>query len=215
MSNFKEEFVSSSFFKKIIAENDVAFCYLGGSRFLEVTDEWSDYDVIFILNGGVRRDKPKEYLLWHGKKVHWYLVPYGDQMFDDWGGHLLGFIYSCLSPDFEKNILYINEENRNVYDDYVSNLKANALKASRLYCSMFSDLLNKIVEQQEIRKEDYSKVIYHLCNIASLLLDLRLDTSFLLSIKRIRWQPTLPTVKQQAVTILTKLSEEVSKNESS
>jgi hypothetical protein len=63
-------------------------------------------------------------------------------------------------------------------------------------------LVKKIIAQNDILEEDYTKYIYHLCYSVYLLLEQPFDVDFLRKIKRIRLTPVDQVYKEQAVDLL-------------
>lgn len=206
MTTFITEFVNTSYYKQLIASEDTVAVIIGGSQAPGIVDEHSDYDLIVLTRSGSWVDvSRKYYLTYKDMKVHWYLVPLDRlTVFEEQGLLRLSGLNSLRNLRSEL-FIYTNP----VYDQQVNllYLHINEIADAGVYWLVKTnyDFIHDIVQSGKILEHNYSKRIYHLCLASYQIYREPFDVKFLLSIKRIRWQPVSDEYKQLAVVRLKKL----------
>lgn len=208
MQTFIEAFRQTSYYHTIIQKENVVAVYIAGSRAFDIVDERSDYDLQVITMDGEYEDVSKKYYLtWRGVKVHWYTVPIPELTKY---GHYDSMRYvgiNALRHYRPELVIYENPKYADIlqaiYDhrDEISNI---GIYYFYYYAKSYID---RILDAGEILECHHSKRIYHLCIASYLITGDEMDKDFLLSIKRIRWQPVPEEYKRLAVERLRKLKE--------
>lgn len=206
MNSFIAEFVNTSYYKQLIARNDVVAVLISGSQALNIVDEHSDYDLVVLTTSGFWEDVSKKYYLtYKGIKVHWYRVPLDRlTIFEEQGLLRLSGLNSLrsLRPEL---FIYTNP----VYEQQIKllYLHINEIADAGVYWLVKTnyEFIQDILQTGKILEHNYSKRIYHLCVASYQIYREPLDVKFLLSIKRIKWQPVSDKYKQHAVIRLQKL----------
>jgi hypothetical protein len=177
--------------------------YISGSRLIDVIDEMSDYDIVIYTLGGEYIDSSQyEYLMYKGKKVHWYYKPINK--ISDIATYPItcgigNMFINYLCDDF---IIYKNPK----YDELVD--KIYAAKNQISYLSAYyvfivnKSLIEQILTEGHILEAHYTKYIYHMCVASYAITNEMLDKDFLADIKRIRLQPVSDKYNQLAVNRL-------------
>lgn len=196
---FIHDLQSSKYYTKLFDMYNVVMIMLVGSRKLNITDERSDYDIVVLTTNSITKF-PEECLMYHGKKVHWEYININDFVQELNPNRLLDIIMNItMKYTDDSNIIYTNNNYKYIIDYLINNKeKISRLGCINLYKSM-QEFINKILNNNEIKQELYTKFIYHLCCASYILLDETFDTDFLKNIKRIRWQPVSDSYKQLAV----------------
>ena len=203
MNDFITKLRTADCFYKYLLKDNVIGVYLAGSTCLGLDDEESDYDILILTDGDDHADISKEmYIKYKGKRFHWYYFPIKD---------LFNFFYSTdlrilcpvqLFAFFRQNVIYENPK----FNDLLTSIEQIKFEISKLAIyslfEAFDSLLNKIISQNNILQEDYTKYLYHLSYSACILLNKPFDTELLLEIKRIRRKSIEQQYKDQAVTLL-------------
>lgn len=196
---FIQDLQSSKYYTKLFDMYNVVMIMLVGSRKLNITDERSDYDIIVLTTNSITKF-PEECLMYYGKKVHWEYININNFVQELNPNRLLDIIMNMtMKYTDNSNIIYTNDNYKHIIDYLINNKeKISRLGCINLYKSM-QEFVNKILNNNEIKQELYTKFIYHLCCASYILLDEIFDIDFLKNIKRIRWQPVSEAHKQLAV----------------
>ena len=200
MTEFIEAFKNTSYYKTLIGSAEIVCIYIGGSMCCGITDERSDYDLVILTLDNEYIDASKyEYLRYKDKKVHWYYRPIEHIVRLDTKDMkaaigtviLKGFRDECI---IYKNPKYIDVID-NLYDtkDDISDLGARHLFEIK------KEYIDDILAEGKILEKHYSKHLYQLCLASYYLLHNDPDKDFLISLKRIRWQPVSDEYKKLAV----------------
>lgn len=212
MKEFIEKFKQTSYYSRLF-NTEIIGIYLLGSRCTDIVDERSDYDITIItLNGeGIVDASKHEYLIYHGKKVHWYYRSLKDLYgTDDSYEHGNGYVGAMLTRNICKDVtIYENPK----YSEQLQELHSNKFKISnsaifRLYNEL-EEYINDVISEKEILEKHYTKFLSHLCLASYYLSNEEPDKDFLRSIKRIKWQPVSEEYKQLAVKRLEVLKQEI------
>jgi len=205
MKEFIEAFKNTSYYENIFKFNptEIVFIYVSGSMLIDVTDDRSDYDIVVYTIGGEFIDASQyEYLMYRGRKVHWYFRPI-NKIFDIDNSP----VSSCIGNLFISNlcddfIIYENPKYKELIDK-IHSVK-NQLSHISAYCffNIQRDLIERILTEGKILEDHYTKYLYHLCVGSYYLTNEPLDKDFLVSLKRIRWTPVSDEYKQLAVNRL-------------
>lgn len=186
---FKEAFLTCPFWDEVFKEMGVMAIFLLGSQVTGVTDERSDYDLTIVCtNAPPKRDK--RFLLFRGHKIHWYTYSYGQFVQTKVGHPLLSYMNVLFGFLTDECVIYINEEYREQMEKLIS-LKAQiALKGAKLFYKTQREFVQSLLEQGEIKEQDFTKFLGHLCVTKAFVFPEPLDNEKILKAKRIRWQPT-------------------------
>ena len=196
---FINELTTSPYYNRIFDGHDVIMISLTGSRIIDITDELSDYDLVVITNDKEREDCVSEFLTYYSKKVHWHYIPITKLIANE-DGNLL----SCIGEvEFiglnEQKIIYANPKYLNIINFLIEKKNVIALVGAYGLVRFHDGLISKILNANEIKKENYCKYIYHLCFTSYVLLSETPNKNFLSDIKRIRWRTVSDEHKSLAV----------------
>lgn len=208
MQEFIEAFRQTSYYRSIIERDGIVAVVMGGSRALGLADERSDYDICVITTSGELDDvMQKHYLTWRGVKVHLYINPI-PKLFEL---SELGYFRLVGNNNMQfmssENMIYENPK----YADTLQTLYDHRNEISDISSYHFYYLekqyIDDILDANNISEHHHSKKLYHLCVSSYLITGDEMDKDFLLSIKRIRWQPVPEEYKRLAIERLRKLKE--------
>lgn len=189
IAEFKEELLKCPYWGEVFEKKDIIAIFLLGSQVTGCTDERSDYDLTIVCaNAHPKRDK--RFLLFRGHKIHWYTYSY-EQFVQTKVGHPL-FSYMNVLFGFltDECVIYINEEYREQMEKLIS-LKAQiGMKGAKLFYKTQREFVQFLLRQGEIREQDFTKFLGHLCVTKAFVFSEPLDNEKILKAKRIRWQPT-------------------------
>lgn len=185
-SEFIDAIKKCKYYGEIFSGKNVAFVFLGGSRLIKNPDSKSDYDINVVTVDDEGFSHCNKCLTYKGVKVHWYyrslktlvsplhpLVSVGN---------------SQLAYLTEKDIIYVNPTYQKEYDNFLSNIQWISRLASYQLYEKQKDIIAKIIGQGEIKEEDKTKFLHHLCLSSYILTGEKEDWPALSSIKRIRWE---------------------------
>lgn len=218
MREFIEKFKQTSYYKRLF-NTEVIGIYLLGSRCTGIIDERSDYDITIItLDGeGIIDVSKYKYLMYQGKKVHWYYRSLKDLYgTDDSYEHGKGYVGAMLTRNIcEEVTIYENPK----YSEQLQELHSNKYEISknaiyRLYNEL-EKYINDVISEGEVLEKHYTKFLYHLCLASYYICGEEIkdtDKDFLRSIKRIKWQPVPDEYKNLAVERLKTLKAYVKSN---
>lgn len=221
MKHFIADLVRSPyFFKYLIPESEldnVIGIYIAGSAGINIdlTDDYSDYDIIVLtVEPMPERNFFEEYvrLKYKGRPAHWYYRPLEELLSLVDITDLNALCKVQFDFFFRRTTIYENPAHVNLIQQ-LDNLrtKISAL-ASYAYLEAHLPQINKLVKQNCILKEDYSKLIYHWCVAGCYLTNTPLEIEYLKSIKRICWDPVPESYKDWAIDVLKKSVEFISAN---
>lgn len=187
-NEFATEFQNSAFYHILFDNQDVVMIYVAGSRICNVIDERSDYDLI-VLTNNEDDDNPNIFLMWKGRKIHWYwrnidtFMENGNTYPARYYGNLLfGYIHDDC-------IIYKNEKYADKINDLLNNKRDIAINGAKLFYNAMKPLVERICEKSRIDEFDYTKYLGHLCVTSYYVLNEPIDCDVVLPAKRIRWQP--------------------------
>lgn len=192
--------MQSSYYSKLFDGYNVVFIYVTGSRLTGCTDDHSDYDLIVVADNDFNEQHPNEFLIWRGKKVHWYFRPMSKFIKTPENvspQQYIGLMEFALFSD--DCVIYENP----AYKAYMDKLRAmknqiSVIGSMQLY-NRLSDMVNTIIEKRAIPVELRSKYIGHLVLESFILLGEEIDTVSVCRIKRMRWQGLTEADEQFAV----------------
>lgn len=202
INNFILEFKKTAYYNELIKNKNVICIYIAGSNCTGLADEFSDYDLIVLtLNGDFIDVSKTLYLNYKGKKVHWYYFPikgFFDISYD-------GLTLLCpiqLRKFSEDLVIYKNPNYLHILEKLlIIKNKISDLAIYRFY-DTYKTKLTKILAQNEILNQDYSKFLYHLCFCTYCLLNEDVDLEFLKDLKLILRRQVRDETKQQAIKYL-------------
>jgi hypothetical protein len=143
-------------------------------------------------------------LKYKGRPMHWYYddISYLFDVSDANDIKTLGKVQ--FSKWFRITTIYENPK----YLDLIVKLDSTKNSISTFACYAFLEahktLINKLISQNCILKEDYAKIIYHCCFASSYLTGYPISTDCLKELKRIYWSPVKQEYKDYAIEILKK-----------
>lgn len=209
MKEFINEFMKSPYLNKYISTaaelENVIGIYIAGASCLGVEDEYSDYDVVVLTAKPLANKKFfEEYvrLKYKGRPLHWYYddISYLFDVSDANDIKTLGKVQ--FSKWFRITTIYENPK----YLDLIVKLDSIKTSISTLACYAFLEshktLINKLISQNCILKEDYTKIIYHCCFASSYLTGYPISADCLKELKRICWSPVKQEYKELAIQVL-------------
>lgn len=185
---FIADLTNSKFYRMLFDGKDVVMIYIAGSRIYNVLDDRSDYDIVVITNND-DQDYPNEYLIYKGKKVHWYwrnidnFIETGKTYTMRYYGNVL-FSYIC-----EDCIIYKNEKYTDRINQLLERKHEIGLNGAKLFYESQKQLIESICKKSRIDESDYTKFLCHLCVTSYYVLNEPIDKELVLKAKRIRWQP--------------------------
>lgn len=196
---FIEDFKKTSYYKELFESSEVLAIYILGSTCVGITDQNSDYDITILTLDGEYIDASKyKYLMYNGKKVHWYYFPIRS-LFDLNNGNLkilcpLQLRNVCKDVIIYENPKYIDKlHTLYAMKDAVSTMAAYLLFKER------EAYINEVLSEGHILEKHYTKYLYHLCLASYYLTGEEVNKDFLRVLKRIRWQPVPDEYKNLAV----------------
>lgn len=199
VNEFIHDLKNSSYYGKLFERPNVLAIYISGSVCAGTTDDRSDYDIdIFTLDGDHIDESKYEYLMYKGRKVHWYYFPICELFNPKCTGlNLLGPI---LLRNFSKDlVIYENPK----YIDELNKLYSvkDTISLMAIY-NLFNEhktYIEEVLRAGAILEKHHTKYLYHLCLASYYLANEPLDKEFLRVIKRIRWQPVSNKYKALAI----------------
>ena len=199
MVEFIKAFKNTSYYQQLFNSSEVLGIYLLGSMCTGIIDERSDYDiVIFTLTGEHIDASTYEYLMYRGKKVHWYYCPI-KKLFNS-KNNVLDILCPIQMRNIRENlIIYENPQ----YDNILHNLYKTKDEFSVLGIYRFFELkktyIYDVLSEGRVLEQHYTKYLYHLCLASYYLTGEEPNKEFLRVLKRIRWRPVPDEYKQLAV----------------
>lgn len=185
---FIADLTNSKFYRMLFDGKDVVMIYIAGSRLYNVLDGRSDYDIVVLINGDSEHNS-NEFLMYKGRKVHWYwrnveTLIKEKNTYSIWcyGSVLFGYI----SDDC---IIYKNEKYADQINFLLSHKHEIALKGAEEFYKTQERLVEEICRKSRIDENNYTKFLGHLCVTSYYVLNEPIDASVVLPAKRIRWQP--------------------------
>ncbi len=184
MNEFISKFKQTSYYQNLFdIEDEILLIYIGGSRCYGTMHELSDYDITIItLNGEFKNMHKYLYLMYNGKKVHWYYLPikhffYG-KCTDIWD--YTGILtLKGISDDLilYKNLKYekILEKLLELKNEIIHPVCYNILEFKK-------DYVENLLRNGCISTEYFAKDLYFLCLASYCLLDEPIDKDFLKAI---------------------------------
>lgn len=212
MDAILEKLKNHKYWNRIVNDDTIAVVVCG-SRRLGIVDDRSDYDLIVIQHIITYEDKITEYLMCNGKKIHWYYRQPSDYLdFDE--NTYQWILYSMCTTGFlnEETILYVNSQYAHEWEAILEHCNKCKEKICRLYFNKQRKRIDKIVNQGEIREEDYTKFLYQYCVVSYVLFNeimTEADKQLLGELKRIRWQSTSNECKNYCVVRLQRVKEKL------
>jgi predicted nucleotidyltransferase len=200
MKEFISAFKNTSYYQRLLDSSEVLCIHLGGSMATGITDERSDYDLIIVTLDGDYIDASKwEYLMYKGKKVHWYyrsIKHFFDSSHKDIKAYGGTIILRNLRDDI---IIYENPKYINILHRFYQ-IK-DKIGQLGIYCLFKAqdNYINNVLREGKVLEKYYTKYLYHLCLSSYYLLNEEPDKDFLRILKRIRWQPVSEEYKQLAI----------------
>ena len=185
-NEFITKLKNSSFLPYLGDDNEVIMIYLGGSRCFNMSDQYSDYDIVVVTKNQSVRQEGKFGLKYQGKSVHWYYRTMLDLILpvtENW--ELLDSIAAVNLYALEDNIIYINNKYLKEAEFILQHKKDLATNGAWNY-ALYNDTYHKVKNTKEITPEDCSKLMYHLCNCHSIIFNKELNTSLCIRLKRLR-----------------------------
>lgn len=210
-NTFVVELQNSVFYYKLFDNQDVVMIYVAGSRLCDATDDRSDYDLIVLVNGE-DQDNPSEFLMYKGRKVHWYwrnveTLINAKNAYPMWcyGSVLFGYICNDC-------IIYKNEKYADQINFLLSHKHGIALKGAEEFYKTQERLIEEICSKLRIDEKNYTKFLGHLCVTSYYVLNEPIDKELVLKAKRIRWQPVTEEDKQKIIQRLLLLKSWIENN---
>ena len=209
---FINELKASPYYQRIFGDREVVMISFTGSRLIDITDDRSDGDLMVLTNDQKREEHVAEFLTYGSKKVHWHYVPI-TKLISNEGGTLLSCVGEVQFIGLSDNkIIYANPKYATTINFLKKHKKSVALVGSYGLVRFKNDLISGILNADEIKPENYTKFIYHLCFASYVLLQEMPNKNFLSSIKRIRWSPVSEEYRQLAIKRLRILQDFVTNN---
>lgn len=199
-TKFIEAFKNTSYYQKLFESHEILAIHIMGSMCVGITDERSDYDIAIFTLGGEHIDVSEyEYLMYNGKKVHWYYFPI-ESLFDlQYGGELKILCPIQLRNIREDLVIYENPK----YVDMLHSIYKIKDKISTMAMYRFfeaqQDYIDGVLNEGRVLAKHHTKYLYHLCLASYYLTGEEIDKDFLRKLKRIRWQPVPDEYKNLAV----------------
>ena len=201
MTEFIKAFKNTSYYQRLFDTSEVLGIYLAGSMCTGITDDRSDYDITIItLDGDDYIDASMyEYLIYNGKKVHWYYRSI-KHLFDAKHNYSKAYVGTMLLRNIREDLtIYENPK----YSDILHNLyeikdRSSVAGMYRLF-EVQKAYIDEVINEGKVLEKHHTKYLYHLCLASYYLTGEEPDKDFLRVIKRIRWQPVSDEYKNLAV----------------
>ena len=183
MKTFIEDFKNTPYYKNLVLNNNVVLLYIGGSNCTNTATPDSDYDLIAITDDLKTFDASEYlYLMYKGKKVHWYYWSLSDFLNAKLSGlWTIGSIYFRNITD--SLIIYKNP----LYEKLIASLLEKKFELSKLAIYKLFDLykfnISSFIKLKKSNLLESSKYLYHLCLAACYLTASSFDKNELIAIK--------------------------------
>jgi hypothetical protein len=200
MRDFINAFKKTSYYQGLFNSSEVLLIYLAGSINVGITDGRSDYDIVILTSDSEHIYASRyEYLLYNGKKVHWYYRSI-KHFFEADHKDSLAYIGTMLVRNIREDlIIYKNPK----YSDTLQKLyeikdRLSALGIYRLF-EVQKAYIDEILNNGKVLEKHHTKYLYHLSLASYYLTGEELDKDFLRVLKRIRTQSVPEEYKQLAI----------------
>lgn len=186
-SEFIEAFKNTPYYQKLFESREVLAIYVMGSRSVGIIDERSDYDLVIItLDGEYLDASDYRYLVYNGKKVHWYYFPI-EILFDLHFGREPKILCPIqLRNICEELVIYENPKYIDILHSLYRNKDKMSLMAMYRFFEAQQGYINEVLNEGRILEKHHTKYLYHLCVASYYLTGEELDKDFLRVLKRIR-----------------------------
>lgn len=179
------ELKETSYWDLLFREN-TEIAYFGGSELIGFKDERSDFDIMCITSGKPRSSEYDEFLMWNDKKVHF--IYHSIEEIES--GNLIGLGLTTLTQMQalkENNTVFLNN-NPSMLDTLLAKADEYLRVGFEKMAKEHANLIEKIVNQNSIEKEDKTKYLYHLVYAKRKCNNEPIEAEYLRQLKRIRWQ---------------------------
>jgi hypothetical protein len=200
MTEFKEAFKKTSYYKDIFINHTVILMYIGGSRCVRIADDESDYDIVVVTLDGEYEDTGKYLKLnYKNTHVHWYYDP-------------ISLFFNLSEPNPHTNIgkmhlrhlasdliIYYNPQYKKLISQLYTIKDGLSTIGMYLLYENCIEAVEKILEKNQLLPEYSNKFLYHLCLASYYLTNEKIDKDFITAMKRILTQPLSEKYKVKAV----------------
>lgn len=171
----------------LINKESTEIAYFGGSELIGFKDERSDFDIICITKSEPKKTEYDEFLVWNGRKVHFVYFDF-NRFFDENTKGMGLLTLTQLQALKDNNTVFLNNNPTKL--KFLLDNADNFLKIGyERLANNLSVLINKVVENNCIKKINKTKYLYHLVYAKRKFNNEPIEEEYLKQLKRIRWQP--------------------------
>ena len=211
IKEFIEEFKNITYYKELFKDDNILFAYISGCNLINITDEYSDIDIVIVTSGNVNKELDK-HINYGDIHVHWYYKDVKNfflELDNLPKSYIQGnVLFKYYNDDF---LLYKN----NKYEKEISYLisKKDIISNLSIYKHFYRNinLINTIINERGIKKDLYTKHIYHITYSYYILNNLPLDKDFLTKVKRMRYEDIDYECKNKVIQTIINLSNHIKK----